>query len=241
MQHLLQRQPRRRRTGCPVGARLRGIGSVTFHVIFCSGSPGSRSAPPPASERGAHGAGAEPLAALSGPGLEPGMSGTKLEDSPPCRNWSSAPELNETQEPFLNPTDYDDEEFLRYLWREYLHPKEYEWVLIAGYIIVFVVALIGNVLGECRSGQPPRGPPRPRARGCQYPFLPAGMHTKRSLLLGWGYYYYFFFFNRSFRILGTRTEPWNGDPLFLQGCAGSRAAFAITWVPSARRGAGLSR
>ena len=76
------------------------------------------------------------------------MSGTKLEDSPPCRNWSSAPELNETQEPFLNPTDYDDEEFLRYLWREYLHPKEYEWVLIAGYIIVFVVALIGNVLGE---------------------------------------------------------------------------------------------
>nr|7XRR_A Chain A, Orexin receptor type 2 [Homo sapiens] len=42
--------------------------------------------------------------------------------------------------------DYDDEEFLRYLWREYLHPKEYEWVLIAGYIIVFVVALIGNVL-----------------------------------------------------------------------------------------------
>nr|4S0V_A Chain A, Human Orexin receptor type 2 fusion protein to P. abysii Glycogen Synthase [synthetic construct] len=72
--------------------------------------------------------------------------GTKLEDSPPCRNWSSASELNETQEPFLNPTDYDDEEFLRYLWREYLHPKEYEWVLIAGYIIVFVVALIGNVL-----------------------------------------------------------------------------------------------
>ena len=102
------------------------------------------------------------------------MSGTKLEDFPPCRNWSSAPELNETQEPFLNPTDYDDEEFLRYLWREYLHPKEYEWVLIAGYIIVFVVALIGNVLGECRSGQPPRGPPRPRARGCQYPSSPQG-------------------------------------------------------------------
>ncbi|EGV99846.1 Orexin receptor type 2 [Cricetulus griseus] len=74
------------------------------------------------------------------------MSSTKLEDSLPRRNWSSASELNETQEPFLNPTDYDDEEFLRYLWREYLHPKEYEWVLIAGYIIVFVVALIGNVL-----------------------------------------------------------------------------------------------
>ncbi|XP_037066840.1 orexin receptor type 2 isoform X1 [Peromyscus leucopus] len=74
------------------------------------------------------------------------MSSTKLEDSLSRRNWSSASELNETQEPFLNPTDYDDEEFLRYLWREYLHPKEYEWVLIAGYIIVFVVALIGNVL-----------------------------------------------------------------------------------------------
>ncbi|XP_060259543.1 orexin receptor type 2-like [Ovis aries] len=126
------------------------------------------------------------------------MSGTKLEDCPPCRNWSSAPELNETQEPFLNPTDYDDEEFLRYLWREYLHPKEYEWVLIAGYIIVFVVALIGNVLGECRSGQPPRGPPRPCARGCQYPLLPAGMHTKRSLLLGWGYYYYYYYFQQKF-------------------------------------------
>lgn len=85
------------------------------------------------------------------------MSGTKLEDSPPRRNWSSASsELNETQEPFLTPTDYDDEEFLRYLWREYLHPKEYEWVLIAGYIIVFVVALIGNVLGESPPGQPSR-------------------------------------------------------------------------------------
>lgn len=85
------------------------------------------------------------------------MSGTKLEDSPPCRNWSSASELNETQEPFLSPTDYDDEEFLRYLWREYLHPKEYEWVLIAGYIIVFVVALIGNILGESCPQQPSRG------------------------------------------------------------------------------------
>uniref|UniRef100_A0A7M4EV57 Hypocretin receptor 2 n=1 Tax=Crocodylus porosus TaxID=8502 RepID=A0A7M4EV57_CROPO len=76
------------------------------------------------------------------------MSGTQLgDDSPSCRNWSSIPELNETQEPFLTPsTDYDDEEFLRYLWKEYLHPREYEWVLIAGYIIVFFVALIGNVL-----------------------------------------------------------------------------------------------
>ncbi|KFO31280.1 orexin receptor type 2 isoform X1 [Fukomys damarensis] len=75
------------------------------------------------------------------------MSGTKPEHAfLPRRNWSSASELNGTQEPLLSPTDYDDEEFLRYLWREYLHPKEYEWVLIAGYIIVFVVALVGNVL-----------------------------------------------------------------------------------------------
>ena len=102
------------------------------------------------------------------------MSGTKLEDSPPCRNWSSAPELNETQEPFLNPTDYDDEEFLRYLWREYLHPKEYEWVLIAGYIIVFVVALIGNVLGECPPGSLRQGLPSPRTPGCQDPSSPQG-------------------------------------------------------------------
>lgn len=90
------------------------------------------------------------------------MSGTDLEDSPPCCNLSFASELNETQEPSLNPTDYDeDEEFLQYLWREYLHPKDYEWVLIAGYIIVFVVALVGNVLGESPPEQPSRGLPRP--------------------------------------------------------------------------------
>lgn len=95
------------------------------------------------------------------------MSGAKLEDSPPCRNWSSASELNGTQEPFLSPTDYDDEEFLRYLWREYLHPKEYEWVLIAGYIIVFVVALVGNILGESWPRSPPGGCQAPSAPGCR--------------------------------------------------------------------------
>ncbi|KAM4692747.1 orexin receptor type 2 [Discoglossus pictus] len=72
------------------------------------------------------------------------MPETKLEDVLP-RNWSLQ-ELNVTQETPLNPSsDYDDE-FLRYMWREYLHPKEYEWVLIAGYITVFVIALIGNIL-----------------------------------------------------------------------------------------------
>ncbi|KAF4795955.1 Orexin receptor type 2 [Turdus rufiventris] len=77
------------------------------------------------------------------------MSGIQPEDgSPPYRNWTSGSELNETREALLTPSsDYDDEEFLRYLWKEYLHPKEYEWALIAGYIVVFIVALVGNVLG----------------------------------------------------------------------------------------------
>ncbi|XP_034966496.1 orexin receptor type 2 [Zootoca vivipara] len=76
------------------------------------------------------------------------MSLTQVEEGfPSCRNWSSNIELNGTQEAFGNPSaDYDEEEFLQYLWKEYLHPKEYEWVLIAGYIIVFIVALVGNIL-----------------------------------------------------------------------------------------------
>lgn len=105
------------------------------------------------------------------------MSSIKLEDSLPRRNWSSASELNETQESFLNPTDYDDEEFLRYLWREYLHPKEYEWVLIAGYIIVFVVALIGNVLGESWS-------PAALQKGCHLPSAQTARLGDPSLVLG---------------------------------------------------------
>ncbi|XP_010887271.1 orexin receptor type 2 [Esox lucius] len=40
----------------------------------------------------------------------------------------------------------EDDELLKYIWREYLHPKKYEWVLIAGYILVFCVSLIGNTL-----------------------------------------------------------------------------------------------
>lgn len=78
------------------------------------------------------------------------MSVTQVEDGfLSCTNWSSNVTVNGTQEPFTNPlTDYDEEEFLHYLWKEYLHPKEYEWVLIVGYIIVFLVALVGNILGE---------------------------------------------------------------------------------------------
>jgi hypothetical protein len=113
------------------------------------------------------------------------MSSTKLEDSLSRRNWSSASELNETQEPFLNPTDYDDEEFLRYLWREYLHPKEYEWVLIAGYIIVFVVALIGNVLGESGLRQPSKRvvtSPQPRLQGWETPPFSWGANKEVAAL-----------------------------------------------------------
>ncbi|XP_005811951.1 orexin receptor type 2 [Xiphophorus maculatus] len=40
----------------------------------------------------------------------------------------------------------EDDELLRYIWTDYLHPKEYEWVLIVAYIVVFFVSLIGNSL-----------------------------------------------------------------------------------------------
>lgn len=50
-------------------------------------------------------------------------------------------------EPSHVPPDYEDE-FLRYLWRDYLYPKQYEWVLIAAYVAVFLVALVGNTLGR---------------------------------------------------------------------------------------------
>jgi predicted Rdx family selenoprotein len=51
-------------------------------------------------------------------------------------------------EPSHVPPDYEDE-FLRYLWRDYLYPKQYEWVLIAAYVAVFLIALVGNTLGRC--------------------------------------------------------------------------------------------
>lgn len=157
------------------------------------------------------------------------MSGTKLDDSPPCRNWSSASELNETQEPFFNPTDYDDEEFLRYLWREYLHPKEYEWVLIAGYIIVFVVALVGNVLGESGPGQPAlqgavTSPPPPGWQGPRRPLPPPGRQTKRSLLSGWG----FLFKKKKFSDFTNQEQALGTAAPFSAGSGGERVSFAST-------------
>ncbi|MGH0139284.1 UNVERIFIED_CONTAM: hypothetical protein FKN15_037074 [Acipenser sinensis] len=55
-------------------------------------------------------------------------------------------EVNTTGESEFNPSSEDDDELLKYIWREYLHPKQYEWVLIAGYILVFIVSLVGNTL-----------------------------------------------------------------------------------------------
>ncbi|XP_046517908.1 orexin/Hypocretin receptor type 1 isoform X4 [Equus quagga] len=79
--------------------------------------------------------------------------------SPGCPSSADSPELMEpsatpgaqtgvpsgSAEPSPLPPDYEDE-FLRYLWRDYLYPKQYEWVLIAAYVAVFLVALVGNTL-----------------------------------------------------------------------------------------------
>lgn len=48
----------------------------------------------------------------------------------------------------VHSTMDEDDELLRYIWTDYLHPKEYEWVLIVAYIVVFFVSLIGNSLGK---------------------------------------------------------------------------------------------
>lgn len=86
--------------------------------------------------------------------------------SPGCSSAEAAPELMEPSatpgaqprvptgsgEPFPLPPDYEDE-FLRYLWRDYLYPKQYEWVLIVAYVAVFLIALVGNTLGRCLSSE----------------------------------------------------------------------------------------
>ncbi|XP_069079392.1 orexin/Hypocretin receptor type 1 [Pleurodeles waltl] len=60
---------------------------------------------------------------------------TRAEDGSP---------LNGSHEPAFT-VDYDDE-FLQYLWKDYLYPKQYEWALIVGYIVVFLIAIVGNML-----------------------------------------------------------------------------------------------
>ncbi|XP_077585852.1 orexin receptor type 2 isoform X1 [Stigmatopora nigra] len=61
-----------------------------------------------------------------------------------CEECFSAQGANGTELNGLSAVDDDD--FLHYIWTEYLHPKHYEWVLIAAYIFVFFVSLIGNSL-----------------------------------------------------------------------------------------------
>ncbi|KAM3863067.1 orexin receptor type 2 [Diretmus argenteus] len=63
-----------------------------------------------------------------------------------CEECSSPARVTNTTELHLRYNLDEDEELLKYIWKEYLHPKQYEWVLIAGYIIVFFVSLIGNSL-----------------------------------------------------------------------------------------------
>lgn len=74
------------------------------------------------------------------------MSGITVNEA--CDDClTSAQHLNSTEIHSHSHVDEDDE-LLKYIWREYLHPKQYEWVLIAGYIIVFLVSLVGNTLGK---------------------------------------------------------------------------------------------
>ncbi|KAM8737993.1 orexin receptor type 2 [Acanthopagrus schlegelii] len=63
-----------------------------------------------------------------------------------CEDCLSPAHVANSTELHPHSTWDDDEELLRYIWREYLHPKQYEWVLIVAYIIVFFVSLIGNSL-----------------------------------------------------------------------------------------------
>lgn len=68
-----------------------------------------------------------------------------------CEQCLSTAHVSNITELNLHSAADEDDELLRYIWREYLHPKQYEWVLIVAYIIVFFVSLIGNSLGEFES------------------------------------------------------------------------------------------
>lgn len=67
-----------------------------------------------------------------------------------CDDCLTAAHVANNTELHLHSTVDEDDELLKYIWREYLHPKQYEWVLIVAYIIVFFVSLIGNSLGKFR-------------------------------------------------------------------------------------------
>lgn len=76
----------------------------------------------------------------------PRMSG--ITGNLDCDECLSSAHVSNSTELRGHPAADEDDELLRYIWTEYLHPKQYEWVLIVAYIIVFFVSLIGNSLGE---------------------------------------------------------------------------------------------
>lgn len=76
----------------------------------------------------------------------PRMSG--ITGNLDCDECLSSAHVANSTELRGHPAVDEDDELLRYIWTEYLHPKQYEWVLIVAYIIVFFVSLIGNSLGE---------------------------------------------------------------------------------------------
>ncbi|KAF0027408.1 hypothetical protein F2P81_020149 [Scophthalmus maximus] len=63
-----------------------------------------------------------------------------------CEDCLASAHVANSTDLHLHSAVDEDDELLRYIWREYLHPKQYEWVLIVAYIIVFFVSLIGNSL-----------------------------------------------------------------------------------------------
>ncbi|XP_029962803.1 orexin receptor type 2 [Salarias fasciatus] len=63
-----------------------------------------------------------------------------------CKECSASAHVANSTELNVHSSADEDDKLLRYIWTEYLHPKQYEWVLIVGYIIVFFVSLIGNSL-----------------------------------------------------------------------------------------------
>lgn len=73
---------------------------------------------------------------------------SSFTDNMDCPDCISPGHVANSTELHLHPNLDDDDELLRYIWKEYLHPKQYEWALIVAYIIVFFVSLIGNSLGK---------------------------------------------------------------------------------------------
>lgn len=76
-----------------------------------------------------------------------GMAGVTVTYS--CRDCSASNSTLNSAHLHLD----EDDELLKYIWSEYLHPKQYEWVLIVGYVLVFLCSLVGNTLGKFKIKQ----------------------------------------------------------------------------------------